>query len=64
MKILLPIGFVLLALQGFSELIKRVALLRGIELAAEVVVEYAPARAMIRADRADSASARTPERQR
>jgi TRAP-type mannitol/chloroaromatic compound transport system permease small subunit len=39
-KILLPIGFGLLTLQGFSELIKRVALLRGIEPAAEVVVEY------------------------
>jgi TRAP-type mannitol/chloroaromatic compound transport system permease small subunit len=39
-KILLPIGFVLLSLQGFSELIKRIALLRGIQPTAEVVVEY------------------------
>jgi TRAP-type mannitol/chloroaromatic compound transport system permease small subunit len=39
-KILLPIGFALLTLQGLSELIKRVALLRGIQPAAEVVVEY------------------------
>ena len=39
-KILLPIGFTLLTLQGFSELIKRIALLRGIKPAAEVVVEY------------------------
>lgn len=39
-KVLLPLGFVLLSLQGLSELIKRVALLRGIRPAAEVVVEY------------------------
>jgi TRAP-type mannitol/chloroaromatic compound transport system permease small subunit len=39
-KLLLPVGFVLLTLQGFSELIKRIALLRGIRPAAEVVVEY------------------------
>jgi TRAP-type mannitol/chloroaromatic compound transport system permease small subunit len=39
-KILLPIGFVLLTLQGLSELIKRIALLRGMRPAAEVVVEY------------------------
>jgi TRAP-type mannitol/chloroaromatic compound transport system permease small subunit len=39
-KILLPIGFVLLSLQGFSELIKRIALLRGIQPASEVIVEY------------------------
>lgn len=39
-KLLLPIGFTLLTLQGLSELIKRVALLRGIQPAAEVVVEY------------------------
>jgi TRAP-type mannitol/chloroaromatic compound transport system permease small subunit len=39
-KLLLPIGFFLLTLQGFSELIKRIALLRGIRPAAEVVVEY------------------------
>jgi len=39
-KILLPIGFFLLSLQGFSELIKRIALLRGVQPDAEVVVEY------------------------
>jgi TRAP-type mannitol/chloroaromatic compound transport system permease small subunit len=39
-KILLPVGFFLLVLQGLSELIKRIALLRGIRPAAEVVVEY------------------------
>ncbi|WP_237215808.1 TRAP transporter small permease subunit [Falsiroseomonas oryziterrae] len=31
-KILMPLGFALITLQGLSELIKRVALLRGIEL--------------------------------
>jgi TRAP-type mannitol/chloroaromatic compound transport system permease small subunit len=39
-KVLLPVGFVLLALQGVSELIKRVALLLGIKPEGEVVVEY------------------------
>jgi TRAP-type mannitol/chloroaromatic compound transport system permease small subunit len=39
-KLLLPVGFFLLCLQGFSELIKRIALLRGIKPTAEVVVEY------------------------
>ena len=39
-KILLPIGFLLLTLQGLSELIKRIALLRGVRPDAEVVVEY------------------------
>ena len=39
-KLLLPVGFVLLTLQGLSELIKRIALLRGIRPAADVVVEY------------------------
>ena len=39
-KALMPIGFVLLSLQGLSELVKRVALLRGVEPEAEVVVEY------------------------
>ena len=38
-KLLLPVGFFLLTLQGLSELIKRIALLRGIP-AADVVVEY------------------------
>jgi TRAP-type mannitol/chloroaromatic compound transport system permease small subunit len=36
----MPIGFVLLSLQGLSELVKRVALLRGEQPEAEVVVEY------------------------
>lgn len=39
-KILLPIGFLLLSLQGISELIKRIALLRGIPLQGEAVAEY------------------------
>lgn len=39
-KILLPIGFLLLSLQGISELIKRIALLRGIPLRGEAVAEY------------------------
>jgi TRAP-type mannitol/chloroaromatic compound transport system permease small subunit len=39
-KLLMPVGFFLLCLQGFSELIKRIALLRGIKPTAEVVVEY------------------------
>ena len=39
-KILMPIGFALLALQGISELIKRVALLRGYGLAPDEVAEY------------------------
>ncbi|MFC3127127.1 TRAP transporter small permease subunit [Pseudoroseomonas globiformis] len=39
-KILLPVGFTLLTLQGLSELVKRVALLRGIDPHAEVVTEY------------------------
>ena len=39
-KAMLPIGFFLLSLQGFSELIKRIALLRGITPDVEVVVEY------------------------
>ena len=40
-KLLLPIGFVLISLQGIAELIKRIALLRGIRPGGEVVVEYA-----------------------
>ncbi|MBY0335428.1 MAG: TRAP transporter small permease subunit [Acetobacteraceae bacterium] len=41
-KFLLPLGFFLLTLQGLSELIKRIALLRGdLRGEAEVVVEYA-----------------------
>jgi TRAP-type mannitol/chloroaromatic compound transport system permease small subunit len=39
-KLILPVGFALLALQGLSELIKRIALLRGMQLEGEVYVEY------------------------
>ena len=39
-KVLMPVGFALLALQGLSELIKRVALLRGAGLEPEAVAEY------------------------
>ena len=39
-KILMPIGFALLSLQGVSELIKRIALLRGLRPASEAVVAY------------------------
>jgi TRAP-type mannitol/chloroaromatic compound transport system permease small subunit len=39
-KLVLPIGFLLVLLQGLSELIKRIALLRGIAPETEVVVEY------------------------
>jgi TRAP-type mannitol/chloroaromatic compound transport system permease small subunit len=39
-KLLLPLGFLLLTLQGLAELIKRIALLRGIQPSGEVVVEY------------------------
>jgi TRAP-type mannitol/chloroaromatic compound transport system permease small subunit len=39
-KVLMPVGFTLLALQGVSELIKRVALLRGEGLAPGEVAEY------------------------
>ena len=39
-KILMPLGFTLLSLQGLSELVKRIALLRGEQPEAEVVVEY------------------------
>ncbi|MBI0435404.1 TRAP transporter small permease subunit [Roseomonas sp. KE0001] len=39
-KLLLPVGFLLLSLQGVSELIKRIALLRGLRPEGEVVVEY------------------------
>lgn len=39
-KLILPVGFVLLCLQGLAELIKRIALLRGIAPQAEVVTEY------------------------
>ena len=39
-KLLLPVGFALLALQGFSELIKRIALLRGISDVPEAITEY------------------------
>jgi TRAP-type mannitol/chloroaromatic compound transport system permease small subunit len=39
-KLLMPVGFTLLALQGMSELIKRIALLRGVGLAPDEVAEY------------------------
>jgi TRAP-type mannitol/chloroaromatic compound transport system permease small subunit len=39
-KLILPVGFLLLCLQGLSELIKRIALLRGIAPDVEVVTEY------------------------
>jgi TRAP-type mannitol/chloroaromatic compound transport system permease small subunit len=39
-KILLPLGFLMIALQGLSELIKRIALLRGLRPASEAVVAY------------------------
>lgn len=41
-KLLLPLGFALVTLQGLSELVKRVALLRGVEpTGTEVVTQYA-----------------------
>jgi TRAP-type mannitol/chloroaromatic compound transport system permease small subunit len=39
-KLLLPVGFALLALQGISELIKRIALLRGEGLEPGDIAEY------------------------
>jgi TRAP-type mannitol/chloroaromatic compound transport system permease small subunit len=39
-KLLLPLGFLLLVLQGLSELIKRIALLRGPVEGVAVVTEY------------------------
>ncbi|MCS6933516.1 MAG: TRAP transporter small permease subunit [Acetobacteraceae bacterium] len=39
-KFLLPLGFALVALQGVSELVKRIALLRGLSPEAEVVTSY------------------------
>jgi TRAP-type mannitol/chloroaromatic compound transport system permease small subunit len=39
-KLVLPVGFALIALQGLSELIKRIALLRGLRPASEAVVAY------------------------
>lgn len=39
-KLVLPLGFFLLTLQGLSELIKRIALLRGIRPEGEVVLTY------------------------
>ena len=39
-KMLLPLGFLMLSLQGLSELIKRIALLRGPVQGVDVVVEY------------------------
>lgn len=41
-KLLLPLGFLLLTLQGLSELVKRIALLRGIvPVGTQVVTDYA-----------------------
>ena len=39
-KLIMPVGFALVALQGVSELIKRIALLRGIRPEGEAVVAY------------------------
>jgi TRAP-type mannitol/chloroaromatic compound transport system permease small subunit len=39
-KLLMPVGFVLITLQGLSELVKRIALLRGVSPKAEVVTQY------------------------
>ncbi|MFH5925821.1 TRAP transporter small permease subunit [Roseomonas xinghualingensis] len=39
-KLLMPVGFFLITLQGISELIKRIALLRGLRPASEAVVNY------------------------
>jgi TRAP-type mannitol/chloroaromatic compound transport system permease small subunit len=39
-KLLMPLGFALITLQGVSELIKRIALLRGMNPETEVVTEY------------------------
>lgn len=39
-KILMPLGFALMTLQGLSELVKRIALLRGRKPDAELVTEY------------------------
>jgi TRAP-type mannitol/chloroaromatic compound transport system permease small subunit len=39
-KFLMPLGFFLLTLQGLSELVKRVALLRGIITPTDVVTGY------------------------
>ncbi|MBX6745545.1 MAG: TRAP transporter small permease subunit [Acetobacteraceae bacterium] len=39
-KILMPVGFALMTLQGLSELVKRIALLRGQKPDVELVTEY------------------------
>jgi TRAP-type mannitol/chloroaromatic compound transport system permease small subunit len=39
-KILMPLGFALMTLQGLSELVKRIALLRGQKPGVELVTEY------------------------
>jgi TRAP-type mannitol/chloroaromatic compound transport system permease small subunit len=39
-KLLMPLGFFLLVLQGLSELVKRIALLRGLNGEVDVVTEY------------------------
>ncbi|WP_160123153.1 TRAP transporter small permease subunit [Rhodovarius lipocyclicus] len=39
-KLILPVGFALLVLQGFSELIKRIAVLRGVDMGVDAFLEY------------------------
>ena len=39
-KLILPVGFLMISLQGLSELIKRIALLRGLQPESEAVVTY------------------------
>ncbi|UFN49462.1 TRAP transporter small permease subunit [Roseomonas sp. OT10] len=39
-KLLLPLGYLLITLQGASELIKRIALLRGIRPEGDVILSY------------------------
>jgi TRAP-type mannitol/chloroaromatic compound transport system permease small subunit len=39
-KILMPIGFALVSLQGLSELVKRIAALRGVDPATAQLAEY------------------------
>ncbi|MCS6890845.1 MAG: TRAP transporter small permease subunit [Rhodovarius sp.] len=39
-KLLLPVGFALMVAQGLSELIKRIAVLRGIEMGEGAFLEY------------------------
>jgi TRAP-type mannitol/chloroaromatic compound transport system permease small subunit len=39
-KLILPLGFLLLVLQGLSELIKRIAVLRGVPVKGNAFLEY------------------------